>query len=228
MKESFNAEQIISMVKRLYLAAGGDSYYDEPLVSFASADDEWYRKYKTLIGPFHWTPEEALPQVPVALGQAMATYAAQNYGAGRLGRIRAGVRASVVVVFAVGVAMTVLALLFGDCFVAAFLSERAPEMLAVGRRMLWVTAPFFVPLGLIFIFRNTLQGIGRSMLPMLAGVVEMAMRAGVALGLLRLLGVNAVYWGDPAAWVGAAALLLAAYCVYSRGWPHEREPEPCP
>ncbi len=172
--------------------------------------------------------ENVACQVPVALGQAMATYAAQNYGAGRLGRIRAGVRASVVVVFAVGVAMTALALLFGDCFVAAFLSERAPEMLAVGRRMLWVTAPFFVPLGLIFIFRNTLQGIGRSMLPMLAGVVEMAMRAGVALGLLRLLGVNAVYWGDPAAWVGAAALLLAAYCVYSRGWPHEREPEPCP
>lgn len=60
MKENLNAEQITAMVKRLYLAAGGDSYYDEPLVSFASADDEWYRKYKTLIGPFHWTPLEAL------------------------------------------------------------------------------------------------------------------------------------------------------------------------
>ena len=60
MKENLNAEQITAMVKRLYLAAGGDSYYDEPLVSFASADDEWYRKYKTLIGPFHWTPQEAL------------------------------------------------------------------------------------------------------------------------------------------------------------------------
>lgn len=172
--------------------------------------------------------ENVACQLPVALGQAMATYAAQNYGAGKLGRIRAGVRASVLVSVVSGLAMTALALCFGDLFVSAFLRERSEEVLAVGRRMLWVCAPFFVPLGLIFIFRNTLQGIGRSCLPMLAGFVEMAMRAGVALGLLRLLGVNAVYWGDPAAWVGAAALLVVAYWAYTRRWPHERGAEPCP
>ena len=172
--------------------------------------------------------ENVACQLPVALGQAMATYSAQNYGAGRLGRIRAGVRASVLITVACGIVMTVLALLFGDLFVAAFLREHDTEVLAVGRHMLWVTAPFFVPLGLIFIFRNTLQGIGRSLLPMLAGFVEMAMRMGVALGLLHVLGVNAVYWGDPAAWVGAAVLLVLAYWAYSFRWPHEREAEPCP
>ena len=172
--------------------------------------------------------ENVACQLPVALGQAMATYAAQNFGAGRLARIRAGVRASVLITVACGVAMTALTLLFGDLFVAAFLRERSAEVLAVGRRMLWVTAPFFVPLGLIFIFRNTLQGIGRSLLPMLAGFVEMAMRMGVALGLLHVLGVNAVYWGDPAAWVGAAVLLVVAYWAYSFRWPREREAEPCP
>ncbi len=172
--------------------------------------------------------ENVACQLPVALGQAMATYSAQNYGAGRLDRIRAGVRACVWITLASGVAMTALAFAFGETFVAAFLSERAPEVLGVGKRMLVVTAPFFVPLGLIFIFRNTLQGIGRSLLPMLAGFVEMAMRVGVALGLLRLLGENAVFWGDPAAWVGAAALLIVAYWAYTRRWPHERTPAPCP
>ena len=172
--------------------------------------------------------ENVACQLPVALGQAMATYSAQNYGAGRLGRIRAGVRASVLITVACGIVMTVLALLFGDLFVAAFLREHDTEVLAVGRHMLWVTAPFFVPLGLIFIFRNTLQGIGRSLLPMLAGFVEMVMRMGVALGLLHVLGVNAVYWGDPAAWVGAAVLLVVAYWAYSFRWPREREAEPCP
>ncbi len=172
--------------------------------------------------------ENVACQLPVALGQAMATYSAQNYGAGQLGRIRAGVRASVLITVVSSIAMTALALLFGDLFVAAFLRERTPEVLTVGRHMLWVTAPFFVPLGLIFIFRNTLQGIGRSLLPMLAGFVEMVMRMGVALGLLHVLGVNAVYWGDPAAWVGAAVLLIVAYWAYSFRWPHEREAEPCP
>ena len=50
--------------------------------------------------------ENVACQLPVALGQAMATYAAQNFGAGRLARIRAGVRASVLITVTYGAAMT--------------------------------------------------------------------------------------------------------------------------
>lgn len=167
-------------------------------------------------------------QLPVALGQAMATYCAQNYGAGRLARIRSGVRSCVLVVTVSGLVMTALTLLFGETFVNAFLSEHSEAMESVGRQMLLICSPFFIPLGLIFIFRNALQGIGRSLLPMLAGVVEMAMRAGVAILLLPFWDENAVYWGDPLAWVGAAVLLIIAYLAYARRWPTERSPEPCP
>ena len=155
--------------------------------------------------------ENVACQLPVALGQAMATYSAQNHGAGKPGRIRAGVRACVLLVTVSGVAMTALSLLLGEAFVSAFLEERAEESLAVGRQMLLICSPFFVPLGLIFVFRNALQGMGHSLMPMLAGVMEMVMRAGVAILLLPFWGVHAVYWGDPLAWVGAALLLIVSY-----------------
>lgn len=160
--------------------------------------------------------ENVACQLPVALGQAMATYSAQNHGAGAFGRIRGGVRACVLLVTLSGLAMTALATFFGERFVGAFLAERSGEALAVGRRMLLICAPFFVPLGLIFVFRNTLQGMGRPLMPMLAGVAEMALRAGVAILLLPFWGVHAVYWGDPLAWMGAALLLVVAYFVCMR------------
>ncbi|RMG87170.1 MAG: epoxyqueuosine reductase [Candidatus Dadabacteria bacterium] len=34
--------------------------FDEPLVGFAPADDPIWGKYKEIIGPFHWSPQEAL------------------------------------------------------------------------------------------------------------------------------------------------------------------------
>jgi len=35
-------------------------YFDEPLVGIASGDDPLFSEYRLVIGPFHWTPREAL------------------------------------------------------------------------------------------------------------------------------------------------------------------------
>jgi len=40
---------------------GGGRYFDEPLVGYAAADDPLFADYKRIIGPFHLTPAELLP-----------------------------------------------------------------------------------------------------------------------------------------------------------------------
>ena len=40
----------------------GSPYFAAPLVGFASAHDDLFTKYKTIIGPFHWTPDQVLEQ----------------------------------------------------------------------------------------------------------------------------------------------------------------------
>ena len=37
--------------------------FDRPAVAVARADDPWFRRFKELIGEFHWTPQEALSMV---------------------------------------------------------------------------------------------------------------------------------------------------------------------
>jgi len=37
--------------------------FDPPMVAVAAADDPWFARFKDVIGPFHWTPQEALARV---------------------------------------------------------------------------------------------------------------------------------------------------------------------
>ncbi|MEG2414534.1 MAG: MATE family efflux transporter [Kiritimatiellia bacterium] len=181
------------------------------------------------------TAAEKLPaiavQIPVALGQAMATYSAQNFGAGKLLRIREGVRASVIIVTVSCLIVSAVAIFFGRNFIGLFISMTDPsagEIIAHGQRILTIAAPFFIPLGWIFVFRNTLQGVGHSILPMIAGGAEMVMRIGVSTKCVALFGIQAIYWADPSAWIGACLILIPAYLFYARQWKHDCRPEEYP
>jgi epoxyqueuosine reductase QueG len=51
----------------------GSPYFDAPLIGFASADDDLFARYKSIIGPFHWTPSEVLAQEYESEGPAART-----------------------------------------------------------------------------------------------------------------------------------------------------------
>ncbi len=153
-------------------------------------------------------------ELPIAIGQSMSTFAAQNFGAGKITRIRRGVRLAVLCTLLSCAPIALIAFFWGDAFVMLFIPADTPdkaEIIRHGESLLRISTPFFIPLGLIFIFRNVLQGIGASLLPMCAGIGEMVARIGIAWGLIPFMGVAAVYWADPGAWVAACLVLIPAY-----------------
>ena len=74
-----------------------------------------------------------------------------------------------------------------------------------------VTLFFFPSLLVIFVYRNSLQGLGYSREAMLAGVFELIGRVFVASLLVGRFGFTAACFASPAAWVAASALLLTLY-----------------
>ena len=72
---------------------------------------------------------------------------------------------------------------------------------------------FFIKvfLGLLFLYRFTLQGVGNTVVPMFAGVMELIMRTLVAFTLPGLLGYQGVCFASPFAWIGATVWLLWSY-----------------
>ncbi len=70
---------------------------------------------------------------------------------------------------------------------------------------------FFIPLAIVNIYRNGIQGLGYGLLPMMAGVAELIGRGVVAVIAAGQKSYLGVCLASPAAWVLAAALLLVMY-----------------
>ena len=111
-------------------------------------------------------------QVYMALGAALATYAGQNYGAGKIGRIKKGLNVSIGVTAVYSVVIMVVAYFWLPSLVKVFVADPTGELRAIAEKMFHISLWFYFPLGLIFLYRNTLQGIGKSLVPMLGGCLN--------------------------------------------------------
>ena len=78
---------------------------------------------------------------------------------------------------------------------------------------LQINSSFYLLLGILTIFRYSIQGLGYSNLSMCSGVAEMIARTGVSLWLVPALGFFGVCLGDPVAWLFADLFLIPAFII---------------
>ena len=153
-------------------------------------------------------------QPATTLGVTMATYCGQNIGAKRYDRIKLGVKKCVQISIITSLISAMVLIFLGKYFVMMFVSNPDAEILSYAQQVLNISAIFFIPLGLIFVYRNALQGIGDSFIPMMAGVYELVARAVVAFTLPNVLEFMGICLADPVAWF--AAVIPLAYTYYKR------------
>ncbi len=150
-----------------------------------------------------------------SLGSAVGTFAGQNLGAGRLDRVKMGMRRaaqlSILLAVLVGGAM----LIWGKSLISLFITDPDPEKvlqtLDIAYQYMAVMSVGLFMLYLLHTYRTTLQGIGDTFIPMVSGFVELVMRIACAVILPRFLGEWGVYISEIAAWGGAAVLLIWGY-----------------
>ena len=155
--------------------------------------------------------EQVVTQAYVAMGTTMATYAAQNMGAGSVKRIREGFKACTVIgvvysFVAAGFIMTV-----GKYMTYLFVSEDVDIIMNSVDLYLKCIGIFFIPMAVVNIYRNGIQGLGYGLLPMMAGVAELIGRGVVAVIAGAKRSYPGVCLAGPAAWVLAGGLLIVMY-----------------
>ena len=106
----------------------------------------------------------------------MATYCAQNRGINDLDRIRKGVKVANIMSGVYAVLVYGLVYIALPYIVPLFISEQIEMVCGYARTYITICGMFFIPLGMIFIFRNALQGCGFGFMPMMGGVVELLSR----------------------------------------------------
>lgn len=170
---------------------------------------------------------ETLATLPLmSFGLAIGTYVAQNYGAGKLHRIRKGVLQCSAMSLAWAVFMGAVFLVFGKPLSTLFVGKDA-QVLDLSYTYLCIVAVALWVLGLLFVFRYSLQGLGQSFVPTFAGVMELVMRGACAVWLVGPLGFAGACMASPMAWVGSAVPLVIAFFITMRQLAL-RIPEPDP
>lgn len=154
----------------------------------------------------------------LAMGMTMTTYSAQNRGINDIMRIKKGVKAANIMSGIYGIIISIVAVIIMPYAVSLFINGNIGDIVNYANIYTRTVSPFFVPLGIIFIYRNTLQGCGCSMLPMLGGVVELVSRGIIAILAAEHKSYVGVCAADAAAWLSAGVFLLFSYIIVMRKW----------
>lgn len=146
-----------------------------------------------------------------SIGMAMATYCGQNLGAGKIDRIKKGVTFAAAIGLAYSAAAMMASLFAGHHMAVLFVDRAELEVLNYVKEYFKICVPFYPTLMLIYIYRNSLQGLGYSVLAMGAGVLELIARGIVGFGFVMTLGFVAACYASPVAWVAADLFLVPMY-----------------
>ena len=147
----------------------------------------------------------------MSYGVAIATYAGQNLGAKRYDRIVSGIKVMNYITLVTSLIAAAILVFFAKYFVMIFIENPTDEIIGYTQQVLNYSAVFMIFLGGIFIYRNVLQGMGESFVPMMAGVYELVARSLVVFILPKYIGFAGICLSDPIAWIAASLPLMFTY-----------------
>ncbi|MCI8852858.1 MAG: MATE family efflux transporter [Lachnospiraceae bacterium] len=156
-----------------------------------------------------------LETAAVSYGYAVTTYVGQNYGAGKIRRIREGVRTAVFLSLVTSLAITIVMLVFGRDITMVFISSQDPMVAAKASdtacQYLYTMSVCLSILYILHVYLAALQGMGHTLLTMEAGLIEFGMRVGAAV-LVGLTGfAPGIFGAEVAAWLGSTVFLIPWY-----------------
>lgn len=158
---------------------------------------------------------ESLSIVPMlAMGNAMSTFTAQNIGAGKMERVKAGYKMCYVTVLSTGLALCIMYQLFGGAFVHLFLEGGSGEAYSVGLAYVKFLAFFYSFIGLKATTDGLLRGAGDVAAFTFANLVNLSIRVIVTNGFAPVYGIQVAWMAVPMGW---AANYLISFSWYLTG-----------
>ena len=160
-------------------------------------------------------------------GYAMVTYVGQNLGAGKIERIRSGMRAAMGIAMTTSIFIALSMLLLGKYILGLFISgtpEVVEQTMQIAYFYLAVMSVCLPILYVLHVTRSAIQGMGNTVLPMLSGVAEFIMRTLSVILLPMLMGERGIFFAEIAAWMGADVVLLTSYFTVMKSLMSIRRP----
>ena len=159
---------------------------------------------------------DAFAYMPVQdFGNAFSTFIAQNYGAQKEGRIRAGVKAAVRTVLLFCIVISAAVWVFARPLMLVFVDAGESAIISEGVRYLRIEGAFYCGIGCLFLLYGLYRAVGKPGMSVALTVISLGTRVALAyiLSAVPAFGVAGIWWSVPIGWFLADAAGLGYYLV---------------
>lgn len=146
-------------------------------------------------------------------GNAFSTFIAQNYGAKRADRIRAGLKGAVLASFIFCIIISAGVWLLAKPLMMLFVSGTETAIIEEGIRYLHIEGAFYCGIGCLFLLYGLYRALGRPAMSVVLTVISLGTRVALAYALSSVpaVGVAGIWWAVPIGWILADAVGLTFY-----------------
>ena len=159
---------------------------------------------------------DAFAYMPVQdFGNAFSTFIAQNYGAQKETRIRAGLKGAVGASMLFCVAVSALVCCFAHPLMAMFVGEGEAEIIQEGIRYLRIEGAFYCGIGCLFLLYGLYRALGKPGMSVILTVISLGTRVALAyiLSAIPAIGVIGIWWSVPIGWALADIVGILYYIL---------------
>lgn len=156
---------------------------------------------------------DSIAYMPVQdFGNAFSTFVAQNKGAGKINRVKEGVRSSTKIIIIFCVIVSSLIFIFSKDIMYIFINKSEIEVISLGVEYLSVVSIFYVLIGFLFMFYGLFRGVGLINISIVLTVVSLGTRVILAYILASTwLSERGIWWSIPIGWALADIIGILYY-----------------
>lgn len=146
-----------------------------------------------------------------SLGLALSTFVSQNRGAGYKERIRRAVNYANLMVIGWALIISVILLFAAENMVSFLSGSSDAVVLENGAAYLRINGPFYLVLGILLNLRNSLQGLGSKLIPLVSSIIEFFGKILFVAFMIPVLDYLGVIICEPVIWCFMCLQLLWAF-----------------
>jgi putative MATE family efflux protein len=150
----------------------------------------------------------------LSISAAVSTFVGQNIGAGKMERVRQGLKAALIISGIISITTALVVIIFGRCLISLFNTD--PDVVVIGSHYLFIVGGFYIVFSSMFVINGVLRGAGDAFIPMAVSVFSLwLIRIPLSVWFSGIIGTDGIWWAVPIGW-SMGLLLTIAYYVTGR------------
>lgn len=145
------------------------------------------------------------------VGNATTTFVSQNIGAGKLDRVKAGVKDAILLNTIITTGIVILGWFFGSALLRFVTGTSDPDIINPALMYIRISTTCFYLLGPLFVLRCSMQGMGRKLVPIASSTLELVGKIAAVIFLTPRLGYLGVAITEPIIWLCCTIMLTIMY-----------------